>query len=80
MIGMANMSYCRFNNTNIDLEECLDAIDEREIASKSEGEKAKMMFNRFLDFCESEGIIDGFDEEVLYKLIDRAVERDDDDE
>jgi hypothetical protein len=33
---MANMSYCRFQNTVTDLMDCLEALNEQEIASEEE--------------------------------------------
>ena len=38
---MSNMSYCRFNNTVNDLEDCRDALDSGEISSQEEKKKAK---------------------------------------
>lgn len=73
---MSNMSYCRFNNTDLDLDDCLEAIENQAIESKSEASTAKSMFKKFLDFCESEGIIDEYNEEVIEELIDGALEDD----
>jgi ribosome assembly protein YihI (activator of Der GTPase) len=55
---MANMSYCRFHNTQIDLEDCLDALRDGETLSKSEFEKCQQLFNSFVDYLEEEGIIE----------------------
>lgn len=77
---MSNMSYCRFNNTSIDLEECLDTINDREIASKEELAKAKKMFHMFLNFCESEGIIDNYNESAVDDLLEESCENEDDDD
>ena len=55
---MANMSYCRFHNTNIDLGDCLDALDDCEVLSKSEFDACKDLFRKFIDFCYNEGIIE----------------------
>lgn len=33
---MGNMSYCRFENTNADLEDCLDAIEDELSATEHE--------------------------------------------
>ena len=55
---MANMSYCRFRNTEIDLEDCLDALNMQEELSREEFEACKGMFNRFINFCYDEGIIE----------------------
>ena len=55
---MANMSYCRFHNTKIDLEDCLDTLREGEELSKEEYRAMKQMFKNFFDFLYDEGIID----------------------
>lgn len=55
---MANMSYCRFHNTKIDLEDCLDALREGEELSKEEYRAMKQMFKNFFEFLYDEGIID----------------------
>ena len=55
---MGNMSYCRFHNTNIDLQDCLDTLNEGETLSKSEFLACKDMFERFIYFCCDEGIIE----------------------
>lgn len=55
---MANMSYCRFNNTKIDLDDCLDTLREGETLSESEFNKCKQMFRNFVSFLEDEGIIE----------------------
>lgn len=44
---MSNMSYCRFENTLRDLEDCAEAIAEQEKLSESE-RKAK---NRLIELC-----------------------------
>ena len=54
---MSNMSYCRFNNTEIDLTDCIDALENGEIESKSEFQSMKNMVElceRFLDLADSE--------------------------
>lgn len=52
---MANMSYCRFNNTLNDLEDCKEALENREIESESEKRKAKAL----IELCQE--IVDNFD-------------------
>ena len=74
------MSYCRFHNTSIDLKDCLEAISNQTIESKSENLDAKKMFKTFLEFCERDGIIEGFDMEVVNLLIDGAMDTEMDDE
>lgn len=66
---MSNMSYCRFNNTCIDLIDCITALEDREISSDEEKTKAKKMLKTFLEFCEYEGIIEGYSEKAIDDLI-----------
>ncbi len=49
---MANMGYCRFENTVRDMEDCLEHIDDfdREEASDKEGRA----FDRFMEIIEGE--------------------------
>ena len=63
-----NMSYCRWRNTNNDLLDCLDSItdEEERKLSKEELSACIDMFERFLDFCETEGIFE--DDEYQEKL------------
>ena len=57
---MANMSYCRFNNTSIDLRDCVDAMQEAETLedmglSRDELSRLKYMrqlANDFLEECD----------------------------
>lgn len=44
---MANMSYCRFENTLSDLEDCRDALDKGDSLSEREVRKAKAL----IDLC-----------------------------
>ena len=44
---MANMSYCRFENTLSDLEDCRDALDKGDSLSEREARKAKAL----IDLC-----------------------------
>lgn len=56
---MANMSYCRFENTYGDLADCVNALDDvqyGEEISRREWNYAKMMY----EFCQR--YIDTFDE------------------
>lgn len=55
---MINMSYCRFNNTRLALDECLEAIQNGEKLSDPEMDSCKEMFRTFIDFCYASGIID----------------------
>lgn len=67
---MANMSYCRFRNTNMDLEDCLQALRDGEELSKEEFIACKNLFNSFINFCYDEGIL----EEDYYKIEERLQE------
>ena len=67
---MGNMSYCRFHNTNIDLQDCLEAIEyehERKL-SPEEFNSCKQLFRNFIDFCCNEGIIEDEDGELDDRL------------
>ena len=62
---MANMSYCRFHNTRLDMDDCIEALkraewDEEKI-SADEILKCKLMFDSIIEYLEYEGIIDEFD-------------------
>lgn len=74
---MANMNYCRFENTNYDLGECLEALEERNIASNSEKRYAKRMLEKVLNFCQEEGIINHYDFDRLKEIITECSEQDD---
>ena len=49
---MSNMSYCRFENTSRDLAECVNALDENDIESKSEFYHMKKMIDYCSEFIE----------------------------
>lgn len=69
---MGNMKYCMFKNTMEDIEECLEAVRNCDIESENEKCKAKSMFNTFLKFCKSEGIIMDYDEDAIISMINRC--------
>lgn len=71
---MANMSYCRFHNTRLDLSDCLDALYEGEYLSFEESVAGKRMFRDFLIFCRENDIIDGFDEDAVEAMFDTRLE------
>ena len=62
---MANMSYCRFANTRIDVEDCIETLREAEwngeTISEDEIGYCRMMFDTIIDYLDEEGIIDEFD-------------------
>jgi hypothetical protein len=49
---MSNMSYCRFNNTAIDLEDCIDTLNEG-VESKEEARKRKRLLQLCQDFIDA---------------------------
>lgn len=65
---MANMSYCRFHNTNIDMNDCLEAIWDGETLSDSEFIACKNMFNNILEFFEDYDIAE-VDWDEFYKWL-----------
>lgn len=67
---MVNMSYCRFNNTKLALDECLEAIQNCEELSEFEMDACKKMFRRFIKFCCDNEIVEDEDNELNNKLED----------
>ncbi len=72
-IKMANMGYCRFENTNHDLRDCIDAIDNRVPTSERERAIARSMFEYFLGICCDLGIVEDFDLGPLDTVLDEMV-------
>lgn len=62
---MANMSYCRFHNTRLDMDDCIEALKraewDNEKISKEEVRYCKMMFDTIIEYLDDEGLIDEFD-------------------
>jgi len=77
---MANMSYCRFTNTRQDMDDCLEALRDEKRLSDFEVRAGRNMFRDILEFCQEQGIIDAFDEEVVDDLFRNLEEREDDDD
>lgn len=75
---MANMSYCRFQNTRRDVEDCLDALRDEKRLSSDEAKAGRWMFDDILDFCRDMGIIDSYDTGMLEALFDGLTESEDD--
>lgn len=74
---MSNMSYCRFENTLNDVDDCIDALNHREITSTRELSCAKALLSRVLKFCYNEGIIDRYDNVTLDEVVNNCKETDD---
>lgn len=49
---MSNMSYCRFENTRGDLQDCLDALPDWDDLSVSEQKHARAMYKLCLDYVD----------------------------
>lgn len=61
------MSYCRFNNTAIDLEECIDTLNEG-VKSNEEARKRRTLLSlcqRFIDTVEQFGLDEDVQDLVL---------------
>lgn len=69
---MGNMSYCRFENTSNDLEDCLTALTDRKIKSESERDVARRMVKEFLDFCQDAEIIDDYSITKIIEIIEEC--------
>lgn len=74
---MANMSYCRFQNTRQDLDECIEAIRDGDEISREESRAGKRMFQSFLGLCQDYGIIEDFDVEAVFDLFNGMIEKED---
>lgn len=61
---MANMSYCRFRNTKIDMMDCINALDDYESLDYEEYKSCVAMFRMVADYMWQEGLIGEIDEEA----------------
>lgn len=75
---MANMSYCRFNNTRIDVEDCIDALREAEFGDNTISEDeigyCRMMFDDIIDYLDEEGLLDNFDWDIYSRWKEKLIE------
>ena len=74
---MANMSYCRFRNTEGDLDDCLEALDYNEELSDEEFKACKRMINNFLDFCKCRALSE-IDYDRVEEFFDMEINREED--
>ena len=65
---MANMSYCRFHNTNIDMRDCINALYDGEELSDDEAIACKNMFKSILEFFEEHDVCEVDWDEFSYWL------------
>ena len=77
---MATMSYCRFRNTQSDMDDCLDAIRQGKSLSAEEARAGRRMFDDILEFCRDYGIIDTYDSAEIEELFDELSEKGDEDD
>ena len=66
---MANMSYCRFQNTADDMRDCVDAIDNGELTELSNREQRA--FVEFVELCRS--VAERFNPYNNYEYEDMAI-------
>ena len=68
---MANMSYCRFQNTLNDLRDCFKAIQNHEALSDDEANAFRSLMNDFDAFLNDEDLLfeDGIDFDKVEDLI-----------
>ena len=77
---MSNMSYCRFHNTRLDLEDCIEALRNEECLSSDEAKAGRHLFDDFLSFCKDQGIIEDFDQGEIDTLFSRLERKEGDDD
>ena len=65
---MANMSYCRFHNTNMDVNDCIEALYEETKLSDDEFIACKNMFENVLEFFEEHDVCEVNWDEFSYWL------------
>jgi len=69
---MASMDYCKFENTNNDLERCIKSLEERDISSDIEKEYAISLLKSVCEFLQVEGIIEEYDSEKIDRIIEEC--------
>ena len=55
---MGNMSYCKFRNTESDMDDCISHLRDEKSMSKEEKRAAQRMLNSILDFLDDSEIAD----------------------
>lgn len=71
---MANMGYCRFENTYKDLEECRDVLDENGFGYLSESERqyADLLYESARDYIRIFEMTAGIDDSNRRQVIKRC--------
>ena len=67
---MANMAYCRWNNTSIDVEDCFEAFYNGDEMSAEEIRCAKKMVRGMCEFLLDNGVIEDYDYTNLMERFD----------
>lgn len=67
---MANMSYCRFWNTKIDMDDCLNALWDGETLGGDELMACRHMFQNVLEYFEDICVIEEVDWNEFEKWIE----------
>lgn len=73
---MANMAYCRWNNTYLDMLDCFEAFYNEEEMSESEIRSAKYMIHAMCDFLMDNGVIEEWDSTLLEEHLNSMAECD----
>lgn len=79
---MSNMSYCRFENTYKDLQDCFEALDSLEISNENEKYYAKKLLKlcgEISDQYEIASINDDYEEKIDDLLNNMSPEEDEGD-
>lgn len=71
---MANMSYCRWHNTNMDVADCLEAFWDNKEMSKDEMYSAKWMMERVCEFLYDNEVIEEYNLAPLFEEFERLNE------
>ncbi len=77
---MANMGYCRFQNTKLDMEDCLNALRSEKRLSSDEAHAGRWMLDDILSYCRENDIIENYDGELLEAIFSELTKEEDDDD
>lgn len=72
------MDYCKFENTENEMTQCLFAFSEGKKTSERECERAEYMFEQILGTMMDFGIIDEYDADLLHDYCQEMNENDED--
>jgi|21_taG_2_1085346.scaffolds.fasta_scaffold00245_34 endonuclease III-like uncharacterized protein len=72
---MSNMSYCRFHNTNLDLQDCIDAIEEMNYENIEDVEISRMEEEALEEMIEKGRYYAQIAEELMEKIEEHKHEK-----